>query len=152
MGTQSYSAVGYGMTQSEARQNAVNQDLDYHGHQEGYTGSICSARSDSTEKVVCIKKPKPAKRCSVDKVVQKGARKWETVYVLDAWPSNIRGGIIRGSQADAIKEAKALAIERGHSIGINIQKRLVTGDTKIATVTPKKSQQGKWRFSGDARC
>jgi len=152
MGTQSYSAVGRGMTQAEARQNAVEQDRAENGHQEGYTGTIGSSRSDSTEKVVCIKQPKKAKRCNVEKVVQKGARKWETVYVLDAWPSSIRN-VVRGSQGDAIKKAKALALETGRSIRIDIEKRLVsTVGNKIAVVHPKKSEMGEWRFSGDARC
>ena len=75
MGRQSYSEVGYGFTEEEARQDAISNAQDEHGHEEGYSGGMnCS--TGECDKVKCLKQPKLAKRCKVDKSVQKGARKW----------------------------------------------------------------------------
>jgi len=149
MGTQSYSAVGRGMTQAEARQNAVEQDRAENGHQEGYTGTIGSSRSDSTEKVVCIKQPKKAKRCNVEKVVQKGARKWETVYeVYGGYESDIPIAKEK-TQGAAVKKARAHTEKTQTTTYIEIVKRITNGSPSVGTIrykTSKSESKGKYLF------
>jgi hypothetical protein len=35
---------------------------------------------------------------------------------------------------------------------IEIEKYLIEGNSVIATITPKKAEEGKWLFTGEARC
>jgi len=150
MGRQDYSQVGYGFTEQEARRNAINQAEDMYGHQEGYSGQInCSTGEE--DRVKCLKRPKIAKTCKVEKIKQSGARKWKTVFVVTPQ----FGGeqvIIDTTQADAIKEAKRLALENQTQYVVLIDKQLANGDMNVATVTPKKSEKGEWLFTGIARC
>ncbi len=148
MGRCDYSAVGHGFTVQEARRDAIERDREYSGHQEGYSGTIGSS-TDETE-VECLIKPKIAKRATVTKTEVKGARKWETVFV-------IRGGDeyrerTAKKQGEAIKLAKELAIQNQREYTIDIEKRLVGSTSRIACIQPKKSEMGQWRFSGEARC
>jgi hypothetical protein len=155
MGRQGYSQVGYGYTVEEARRDARASAEDEYGHQEGYSGAMNCATSENPPK--CLEKPQLSKTCKVEKTVQKGARKWETVFVIEprwGFSSSIRQDteIVKGTQGDAIKRAKSLALKNQAEYTIRIEKRLVTGLTQIATVSPKKSKRGKWLFTGDARC
>ena len=150
MGREHFSRTATGMTESEAYHNALNDAERENGHQEGYSGDMNSA-CDGDMKTVCIKKPKPAKRCNVEKTVQKGTRKWETIYVVSNWRSG-DNYIVITSQGDAIKKAKEMALKTGGRVDITIQKQLVGGADKIAVVSPMKAEQGVWRFSGTARC
>jgi hypothetical protein len=149
MGRQSYSQIGYGYTVEEARRDARASAENEYGHQDGYSGAMNCATSENTPK--CLEQPKLSKTCKVDKMVQKGARKWETVFIIE----DIRGnymGLVRGTQGDAIKEAKRISLDGQMACNIRIEKRLVTGSDKIATITPKSSRVGKWLFTGEARC
>jgi hypothetical protein len=153
MGRQDYSQIGYGYTEEEARRNAIEDARDYYGDQEGYSGAMnCSTGED--DRVKCLEKPVKSKRCTVDKKVQKGARKWETVFVIKpAWGMDFSGSkVVKGTQAQAIKEAKAMALQNQKEYVIEIDKRLVSGSTEVATIKPKKSKRGKWLFTGVARC
>ena len=156
MGRQDYSQIGRGYTESEARRNAEESARDEYGHQEGYSGAMNCATGEC-DKVKCLKKPKLAKSCKVEKAVQKGARKWETVFVIeqkwgfsnDNYP---QGMIVRGTQGEAIKKAKEMALKNQQEYTITIDKQLVKGESKIATIKPKKSEAGEWLFTGLARC
>lgn len=151
MGTVSYTAYGYGMTEGEALRDALDKDRYENGHQEGYSGTIGSSTSRNSK---CVVQPKPAKTCTVEKEMQKGTRKWVTVFRIEPrYPSNSfeEHKTIDTTQGDAIKEAKKMAIKFNKEFVIAIDKKLVGGTTHIANVKPKKSTMGKWKFWGDAR-
>jgi len=152
MGRQQYSQVGTGFTEAEAKQNANQEALEEYGHEQGYSGAMNSA---TTCRSKCLKKPKLAKTCKVEKTVQKGARKWETVFIIEPrWES--RGGgsdLLRNStQGKALIRAKELALRNQTEYRVRMEKQLSQGSGDIAIVTPKKSERGKWEFSGEARC
>lgn len=149
MGKCNYYAIGYGMTKQEARRNAIEEDMIENGHQQGYSGTISSSTREC-DKSKCIREPIKAKTCNVDKSIQKGARKWETVYVLsfDCMEMPV---VTEKTQREAIKKAKEIAINYGCKVNINIKKRLVNSNSCIAIVTPKKNRIGKWEFTGLAR-
>jgi len=157
MGRESFSCIGKGMTEQEALNAARSDAKDYYGHQEGYSGSILSATELNSK---CIKQPVVAKRCIVDKAIQKGARKWETVFVVTpigflSSDSNyylMRKELKNTTQGNALKEAKKLALQYGKEFEITIEKRLSDGSDIIASVKPKKSEMGEWKFWGEARC
>jgi len=154
MGRQDYSQVGSGYTEQEARRDAIQEAREYHGHEEGYSGGMnCSTGEE--DKVKCLEKPKIAKSCKTEKIVQKGARKWETVFIVEPSWSDDRCDreTLKGStQGKALKRAKELALRNQTEYLVRIDKRLVQGNDKIATVTPKKSKRGRWLFTGLARC
>lgn len=153
MGRQDFCCIGRGMTEQEALDNAIADARDEYGHQEGYSGAInCYTELHSK----CLKKPRVAKRCNVEKQVQKGARKWETVFVIEpVWGfsgSNYSRTETRGTQGEAIKMAKEMALKNNKEYQISIEKRLVGSGSRIATVSPKNSEVGEWKFWGEARC
>jgi hypothetical protein len=152
MGRTNYSALGYGYTEREAYRNALEIDREHHGHQEGYSGTIGSSTHEN-DKAVCQRKPVIAKRCTVDKVTNKGTRKWKTVYVLSPTVASMFDAVrvVDGTQAEAIKKAKELALEKQCTYSIDIEKRLVHSSSTIATITPQKSVTGMWLFTGTAR-
>ena len=151
MGRQDYSQIGYGYSEAEARRNAIEDAETEYGHQEGYSGAMNCSTLET--KCKCLEKPKKSKTCSVEKNVQKGARKWETVYVISPeWGSYGLPTATKKTQGDAMKEAKRLALEHQASYTVQIDKRLVSGTKDIAVVKPKASKMGKWLFEGEARC
>lgn len=154
MGRCDYSQIGYGMTEQEARRNAIEEARIEHGDEEGYSGAMnCSTGED--DRVKCLEKPVTSKKCSVEKKVQKGARKWETVFVIEpAWGDDFRGRkVLRNStQGKALAEAKKMALEKQTEFIVRIDKQLIAGSSEIARIKPKKSQRGKWLFTGTARC
>jgi len=152
MGRCNYSIIGYGMTESEAYNYALDSDRAENGHQDGYNGGISSSTHED-DKSKCLVKPKPAKRCKVEKKVQKGARKWETVYSFVVANDYCRSfeSVSNCTQGEAIKRAKALALKNNCSVEIRIEKVLVDRDNKIAVVAPSKVVMGKWLFTGTAR-
>ena len=152
MGRCNFSRVGYGMTETEAYQNALRDAQMESGSHEGYSGDMNSACDDDM-KTKCIRVPKISKRCTVDKTVQKGTRKWETVYIIQArFGRNDTYETVKTSQGDAMKRAKALALKTGEAMEVSIEKHLVNNSNRIAIVAPKESQMGAWRFTGTARC
>lgn len=149
MGTCSYCCIGVGMTEKEAERDARQQASACNGHQDGYSGDINSARTMNAK---CIKQPKPAKRCTVEKTVQKGAKKWGMVFVIE--PKNTfgrYGSSIKNSKTEAIQMAKELALRHNMDYSIKVEKRLINGNPEIACVKPKKSEMGEWKFWGEAR-
>ena len=154
MGSCSYSITGDGMTEQEARRDALNRDRDKHGHEEGYNGGISSSRHED-DRVKCLVKPVPAKRCIVTKDKHTGAKVWKTVFVITpSWSTeNFRDHREHdGTQAEAIKIAKEMALEFNKEFTVTVAKKLVKGDINVAVVTPKKSVIGRWLFTGTARC
>jgi hypothetical protein len=152
MGRQDFSQIGYGYNEVEAKRNAIEDARDMYGDQEGYSGAMNCATEYT--KVKCIEKPKVAKSCAITKNVNKGARKWETVFIVDPLWESFGGenDIIKTTQGDAIKRAKELALKHQIEYKVTIDKRLVGGVIEIARITPKKSQRGRWLFKGMARC
>lgn len=152
MGRCNYSAVGYGMTEEEARRYALDSDREFNGHQEGYSGSMCSSTHED-DKSKCLVKPVPAKRCKVEKQVQKGTRKWETVYsfVVANNYSRSFSPLSNSTQGDAIKEAKRLSLKHNCQVEVRMEKLLVGRENKIAIIQPSKVIVGKWLFTGTAR-
>jgi hypothetical protein len=156
MGRQHYEQVGHGFTEGEARRNAISDAESEYGTQEGYSGAMNCATGEE-DKVKCIVKPKLAKTCKVEKVVQKGARVWETVFVIKPYWADENGRtnsveLHNSTQAKAIKEAKAMALKDNKTYVVTIDKQLVKCSAQIATVSPKASQRGEWLFTGLARC
>jgi hypothetical protein len=153
MGRQSYSQIGYGFTVEEARRDAIADAEQEYGHQEGYSGAMNCSTDENPPK--CLEKPIVSKRCTVEKTVQKGARKWETVFIIEpAWGGQFRDKkVLRNStQGKALAEAKRLALENQQEYTVRIDKQLVTGSSEIARIKPKASKRGRWLFTGDARC
>jgi len=153
MGRCGYSEYGYGYTVEEARRDAISAAKEKHGHEEGYSGGMNCSTHDNSPK--CIEKPILSKTCKVEKTVQKGARKWETIFVIEpSWGGSYgQSKILRNStQAKAIAEAKRMALENHKEYVVRIDKQLVQGNQKIATISPKKAKRGKWLFEGYARC
>ena len=154
MGRCNYSQIGYGFTVEEARRNAITSAENEYGHQEGYSGAMnCSTKSNAPK---CLEKPIVSKTCKVEKVekmVQKGARKWETVFIIEPTNDFNKRKVLRNStQGKAMAEAKRMAIEHQQKFIVSIDKELVSGHKDIATVSPKKSKMGLWLFTGEARC
>ena len=150
MGRCNYSNIGFGMTEREAFNNACEKAMEEHGHEQGYSGDINSDSGEVRMKVQCLVKPKKGKQCKVTKEVQKGTRKWETVFEITDYHSYNVIETVSTTQGDAIKRAKELASARCKVMYINIVKRLVTGNGQIARIEPPKHTMGKWFFSGKA--
>lgn len=151
MGRSNYCRTGYGMTEYEAKLNAIEEARRESGDQDGYSGDMNSATTHNSK---CIKKPKIAKRCKVEKNVQKGTRKWITVYVVEPkWSSHCNAyEVVKTSQGDAMKRAKELALKHNEEMVVTIDKQLDNGNNKIASVRPNNSERGAWKFWGEARC
>jgi len=157
MGRCDYSQVGHGMTEQEARKDAHNDAAEEFGHHDGYGGGMNSSTHEN-DRSKCLVKPLQAKTCKVEKDVQKGARKWETVFKIEPKWGFSDGNYnprhhaeVKTTQGDAIKKAKSMALEFNREFTIDIEKRIANGSSRIASVSPKKSRQGKWLFMGTAR-
>ena len=150
MGRQSYSCVGFGMTENEARRNASENAYNENGHQEGYSGDINSSTYSESK---CVIKPKPAKQCLVEHKNIGVTRKWETLFIIREQFAFDRGELgWEKTKGDALKKAKELAIKHNAPMTIEVVKRIVGKGTDVAVVKPKKSTMGKWKFWGEARC
>jgi len=155
MGRQSFECRGYGMSEREALNYAMDDARDEFGHQEGYSGTINSCDQIKSK---CVKQPVQAKRCIVDKKVQKGTRKWVTVFIIEPRSTfgnefhSRRQELKNSTQAAALKVAKEMALKYNQEFAVAIVKQIESGGSTIATVTPNKSERGEWKFWGEARC
>jgi hypothetical protein len=138
------------MTEREAMIDARETAHDENGHMDGYSGDINSSCSEIKSK--CLVKPVPAKRCSVVKNKQEGARKWVTKYVVMGGYRGDDEITSRDTQADALKFAKEYSLQKNETVRIEIKKFLVGSSSHVATITPNKAVMGKWEFTGMARC
>ena len=92
---------------------------------------------------------------TTQKYKQEGTRKWETVYVLRS-EANYYRAVKSQTEAEAI--AKTYAKAHNVTVTISIEKKLVNGDERIITVTPKTKRQkstntmNKYFFFGWASC
>ena len=155
---------------------------DYSGHQERYSGDFnsCYFTKDLTNKLnsysekqldeyieenvpkgeawgYCVSAPKQNKnkiKSTVENIVQKGARKWETLYEA----IDVEGNVVLTAltQTECIKKARAYVEKNNNGkLHINITKQLTSGNYHCATVKYKKSTTetlGKYKFIALARC
>ena len=101
---------------------------------------------DDTEKWgdcigICINEPQTNKnkvKSKVDHMVTKGAKKWETVYVVYDQRGNEL--VAKNKKGDAVKEARKYCEVNQATIKIDIEKRLVGGNNQVSRITYKKSK------------
>lgn len=155
----------------DAFKKICEEDEEYYGHQEGYSGGIhtCSLEKDVTSMLktksrseledyiakttskrevwgYCIDQPVSNKnkvKSQVDVTPQKGTRKWETIYkAVTSWDEL---EVARDkSQTVCIKKARVYVESNPDvSLKVIIAKELTEGNTKCATVTYKKSTTEK---------
>lgn len=153
MGRTDYRVRAQGMTEADALRNAVEADRAENGHGDGYTGTIGSR---TTYNAKCVKQPKPAKKCTVEKK-PKVKIKWKKAFVVQpAFGDPSQWGYQQvddtpETKGEAIKRAKEMALKFGKAYKIKIDMQPDKADTTLAVVTPLKSEQGVWEFWGEAR-
>jgi hypothetical protein len=171
MGAELIHRTARGKNIQDAFKRACEEDEDYYGHQEGYSGGIhtCSLMKDVTSMLktkskseledyiadttskrevfgFCIDQPisnNNKVKSQVDVTPQKGTRKWETVYkAVTTWDQ--REVARDKSQTVCIKKARAyVEANPDVSLKVVIAKELTEGNTQCATVTYKKSTTEK---------
>jgi hypothetical protein len=156
---------------NDAFKRACEEDNDYYGHQEGYSGGLhtCDLHKDVTSLLktkkenalndyiadncdkrdawgYCIEQPvlnKNKVKSQVDVTPQKGTRKWVTIYkAVTTWDHNEVARDV--SQTACIKKAREY-VEKNpdKTIEIIIAKELVGSNAKCASVTYKKATNEK---------
>lgn len=107
---------------------------------------------------ICTKKPKPNKnktKSTVERIPQKGARKWVTMYVgTVGWDGN-EFVCEAKTLTECVKKARAYTEKTQRGVNIDIVKRLEKGNNKCARVEYKKSkteQLGTYEFMGWLSC
>jgi hypothetical protein len=145
MGTVNYTAYGNGMTEREALDDALAQDRDENGHQDGYSGSIGSRRTMSSQ---CVKQPKPAKKCQIIKEQNKPTFK-KVIAIRPINGLNVYDTSSK-TKGEAIKKAKEMALKYGCAFHVATEMQAI-GHTLLATVAPVKGEMGRWKFWGDAK-
>lgn len=182
MGAQNCWGKATGKNMKEAWNKAYREDEEYYGHQEGYSGhlNVCRFIGDVTsqhksmsedvfeeylEKFldkgeavgVCIKEPVKNSRkikTQVNSIAQKGARKWVTMYIAETLSGECL--VEDTTKAGCIKRARKIMEQQSlQKVIVRIQKELLTGNSRCAEITYKKSAKesdGKYQFFGKARC
>lgn len=171
MGAELIYRTARGKNIQDAFKRACEEDEDYFGHQEGYSGGIhtCSLIKDVTSMTktksfrdieehiadnaskreawgFCMETPVENKnkvKSQVDVTPQKGTRKWETVYkAVTSWDQ--REVARDKSQTNCIKKARAY-VEANPDVNLKIiiAKELIEGNSQCATITYKKSTTEK---------
>lgn len=171
MGAELIYRTAKGKNIQDAFKRACQDDEDYFGHQESYSGGIhtCFLEKDVTsmtktksfpdiEKYIeenaskreawgfCMESPVENKnkvKSQVDVTPQKGTRKWETVYkAVTTWDQ--REVAKDKSQTVCIKKARAF-VEANPDVSLKvvIAKELTEGNSQCATITYKKSTTEK---------
>jgi len=171
MGAELIYRTARGKNIQDAFKRACQEDEDYYGHQEGYSGGIhtCDLTKDVTSMTktknsdeiehyiaenaskreawgYCLQEPVTNKnkvKSQVDVTPQKGARKWETVYkAVTTWDQ--REVARDKSQTVCIKKARAyVEANPDVSLKVIIAKQLTEGNSQCATVTYKKATNEK---------
>jgi len=150
--------IGRGYSQSEALSDWLDNDAALAAQGIGFGREAL----DTSQPIVVeqLMTPRRAKRIHTDNYPQKGQRKFATTYrVID--PLTNLAMVFAGKQAyhdvyfgrqmDAIAAAKELAKETHQSYIIEITKVLVSGNLRVAKVTPGKSMPGEFKFTGQFR-
>jgi len=171
MGAELIFRTARGKNIQDAFRKVCEQDEDYLGHQEGYSGGMhtCDLTKDVTSMTktksfrdieeyieenaskreawgFCMETPVENKnkvKSQVDVTPQKGTRKWETVYkAVTTWDQK---EVARDkSQTVCIKKARAyVEANPNASIKVIIVKELTEGNSQCATITYKKSTTEK---------
>jgi hypothetical protein len=171
MGAELIYRTARGKNIQDAFKRACQDDEDYFGHQDGYSGGIhtCGLTKDVTSMTktksfrdleeyiadntnkrevwgYCVEEPVANKnkvKSQVDVTPQKGTRKWETVYkAVTSWDQR---EIARDkSQTNCIKKARAyVEANPDVSLKIVIAKELTEGISQCATITYKKATTEK---------
>jgi hypothetical protein len=171
MGAELIYRTARGKNIQDAFKRACQDDEDYFGHQEGYSGGIhtCDLTKDVTSMTktksfrdieeyiadnaskreawgFCMETPVENKnkvKSQVDVTPQKGTRKWETVYkAVTTWDQ--REVARDKSQTVCIKKARTY-VEANPDVNVKIiiAKELIEGNSQCATVTYKKSTTEK---------
>lgn len=182
MGATTIKVYANGVTMHEAFNNAQEEAEQEYGH-DSYNGAInnCDlvrdvtslAKSKSRNELIswiidntskrevmgfCIKEPKSNTnkiKSAVQRIAQKGTRKFETVYVAyEGLDKQLCTGKTLG---ECIDKARDFVEKRGpgRDISIYIEKRLVKGNSKCAVIEykPSKNEQtGTYIFAGWAPC
>lgn len=179
MGQSSFYNRSRGKSMSDAYNKAYEEDKDEHGHEQGYSGSLCSADSpsDITSEFkrsgktlnafidsknpnkrdcfgICIKEPKSNTnkiKSQVEHIVTKGTKKWVLVYVVTTY----RGDEIasKKTKGDALKIAREYTEKNNERTYVGMEKRLEGVNNRVAVVTYKSSQtesEGEYIFFGSA--
>jgi hypothetical protein len=171
MGAELIYRTARGKNIQDAFKKVCQDDEDYFGHQEGYSGGIhtCDLTKDVTSMTktksfrdieeyiadnaskreawgFCMETPVSNNnkvKSQVDVTPQKGTRKWETVYkAVTTWDQ--REVARDKSQTVCIKKARAYAeANPDASLKVVIAKELTEGITQCATVSYKKSTTEK---------
>lgn len=138
------SGYGEGLTQDEAFANWLATDSSFLDIVSGMRVGIQALDTTKPVEFTQLRAPKLAKKCKVNSIVQAGARKWQTLHVLvDSSGAEVGTA---ATKAEAVKLAKQLALSSNTAIAIRIDKRLQAGEETVATVTPKESKPGRWKF------
>ena len=162
-GTETRTVVGYGYTEEEAYRNAMREDENYHGHEEGYGGGAGSVRQVLRRKM--LEAPKLAKRVTVEKqVIQRGpVRKAYGLGISGRMQDRVERGAASNriynerafndnyhTQGEAMRAARDLALKHNMPVEVSL-KAVFPGNTLLAVVTPEESKPGKWAFECDFR-
>lgn len=173
--------IAHARSMGEAYDKLHDAAEEEHGHEQGYSGAINSSmfRGDITRQYnaakdkkkfieeiqdkcsgecygVCLVEPKSNPNKVKSKVTihpQKGAKKWETVYIGFTLFDDRQ--VCEGkTQGECIKKARAYAEKHQCRVHITITKKLTKGEPSIGVVEYKPSNKeklGKYLFIGDAR-
>lgn len=181
MGAINFDRTSHGKTLKEAYEKAWEDANEELGHQEGYSGDINSTYNvlDKTEEfkkskksirdfmeegfevipkrscwAVCLVEPilnSNKVKTKVDNIVTTGTKKWVLKYkVVDRAGNTIFSEKTKG---EAIQKAKEYVEKHQNTLSIHLSKELSEGDTKVATVSYKRStneRDGTWLFFGVA--
>lgn len=173
-----------GTSMREAFREAQEDAREEHGHEQGYSGEINTSmfdrdmtreyhqakdkskfidtlyeRADSSVCGICLKEPKTNTNKVKSKVTitpQKGAKQWETRYVVRySWNYDENEIASCKTQTEAVKKARESTEKTQKPTTITIEKVLVKGSGIIARIEYKsstKESKGLYLFVGDARC
>jgi len=169
MGACSIEVTARGKSMADAFKRAKEAAEEEYGHQQGYSGAIncCELVGDVTHKQgdfdeqdffhtwildhtskrevkgYCINKPIVNNNTVVTNYPQKGARKWETIYV---GVTKFDGNQVcsDASQTECIKKARAWVEKNPNKeVNIMIKKKLIEGNNLVASIKYKKASDEK---------
>ena len=179
MGATTFSVKGFGTSVQNAFRDLQQEAEEEYGHQQGYSGEInctdltrdiTSQYKSAKDKnafinkmesevpkreswFIRLKEPKKNTNKIKSKVTtnpQKGARRWETRYVIyRRFGMDERSFGYGLTQGEAIKKARKLAEDNRERYTIYLEKVLVVSSSKIADVEYKQSgkeTQGEYLF------
>jgi hypothetical protein len=135
--------------EEEYAYHLMNEDDPRIADKWGPAGCILLESRDATEEIPT--------GVTVSKYKQEGARKWQTVYIIRSLDDRAYYRV-EVSQTEAEKVAKDYSKAHNQRMVIDIEKKLMNGNPRIVTVTPKtkvvksKNAENKYIFFGWASC